>query len=59
MTIDPGYKYLERFAEAISWYMMITIDFISNINFKMKNENDELVSFNGRTLTFRLPNKKV
>ncbi len=32
MTVDPGYKYVERFAGGISWYMVETKDFISSIN---------------------------
>ena len=59
MTVDPGYKYVEKFAEGISWYMMETKDFISSINFKLKNENGELVSFNGQSVTFRLSIKEV
>ena len=52
MRVDPGYKYIEKFAGGISWYMMDTKDFISTINFKIKNENNELLSFNGETITF-------
>ena len=59
MTVDSGYKYVEKFAGGISWYMMETKDFISSINFKLKNENGELVSFNGQSITFRLSIKEV
>ena len=59
MDVDPGYKYLEKFRGGISWYMLKTMDFISSINFKLKNENDNLVSFNGQSLTFRLSIKEV
>ena len=59
MTVNPGYKYVERFAGGVAWYMLHTIDFISSINFKIKNENNELVSFNGQSVTFRLSIKKV
>ena len=59
MNVNPGYKYVERFAGGISWYMMNTNDFISRINFKLKNENGELVSFNGQSVTFRLSIKEV
>ena len=34
-------------------------DFISNINFKLKNEHNKLVSFNGQSITFRLSIKEV
>ena len=59
MTVDLSYKYEEKFSGAISWYMMNTKDFISSINFKLKNENDELVSINGQSITFRLSIKEI
>ena len=59
MDVDPGYKYIEKFAGGISWYMMETKDFISSINLKLKNENGDLVSFNGQSITFRLSIKEV
>ena len=59
MDFSPGYKYIEKFRGGIQWYMMDTKDFISSISFKLKNENNELVSFNGQLVTFRLTFKKV
>ena len=59
MTVNPGYKYVERFAGGVAWYMLHTNDFISSIIFKLKNENNELVSFNGQSVTFRLSIKEV
>ena len=59
MTVNPGYKYIERFAGDVAWYMLHTNDFISSINFKLKNENNEVVSFNGQSVTFRLSIKEV
>ena len=46
MTVDRGYKYVERFAGGIRWYKMESRDNISIIWFKLKNENDQIVSFN-------------
>ena len=54
MDVDPGYKYIEKFQAGVQWYMTETKDFISSINFKLKNENIELVSFNGQSVTFRV-----
>ena len=54
MTVDPGYKYVEKFSGDISWYMMQSKDIISSVYFKLKNENNQLVSFNGQSITFRL-----
>ena len=59
MTVDPGYKYVEKFSGGISWYMLESKDFISSINFKLKNESSQLVSFNGQSVTFRLSIKEV
>ena len=59
MDVDPGYKYIEKFRGGVQWYMMETKDFISSINFKLKNENNQLVSFNGQSVTFRLSIKEV
>ena len=47
MDVNPGYKYIEKFRGGIQWYMMETKDIISSINFKLRNENGNLVSFNG------------
>ena len=59
MDVDPGYKYIEKFRGGVQWYMMNTNDFISSINFKLKNENDDFVSFNGQSITFRLSIKEI
>ena len=36
MTVNPGYKYVERFFGGITWYMMESKDIISSICFKLK-----------------------
>ena len=59
MTVDPGYKYAEKFAGGIRWYIMENKDFVSSISFKLENENNDLVSFNGQRITFRLSSKEV
>ena len=59
MDVNPGYKYIENFRGRKQWYMMDTKDFVSSISFKIKNENDEPVSFNGQSVTCRLSIKKV
>ena len=40
MTVNPGYKYVERFFGGITWYMMESKDIISSICCKLKNENN-------------------
>ena len=59
MSVDPGYKYVEKFSGGISWYMMQAKDIISSICFKLKNENNQLVSFNGQSITFRLSIQEI
>ena len=59
LTVDPGYKYVEKFSGGISWFMMQSNDIISSICFKLKNENIQLVSFNGQSITFRLSIEEI
>ena len=59
MDVDPGYKYIEKFRGGVQWYMMESKDIISSICFKLKNENGNLVSFNGQIFTFRLSIKEI
>ena len=59
MNADPGYTYIDKFRSGVQWYMMDTKDFISSINFKLENENGNLVSFNGQSITFRSSIREV
>ena len=59
MDVDFGYKYIEKFRGGVQWYMMETKDIISSICFKSKNENENLVSLNGPSITFRLSIKEI
>ena len=59
MVVDPGYKYIEKFQGGVQWYMMESKDIVSSICFKFKNENGNLVSFNGQSVTFRLSIKEI
>ena len=58
MFVSPGYKYICRFDGGVQWYMLEAKDVISSICFELKNENNELVSFNGQSILFRLSIKK-
>ena len=58
MDVDLGYKYIEKFRGGVQWYMMESKDIISSICFKLKNENDQRVSFNGQSITFVYQSKK-
>ena len=58
MDVDQGYKYIEKFQGGVQWYMMESKDIISSICFELKNENRNLVSFNGQSVTFRLSIKE-
>ena len=59
LDISPGYKFVEKFRGGVQWYMLEPKDIISSICFKLKNENGELVSFNGESVTFRLSIKEI
>ena len=59
MDVDPGYKYIEKFRGRIQWYMLQSKDIISSICFKLRNENGNLVSFNGQSITLRFTTKKI
>ena len=59
MDVNPGYKYIQKFHGGTQWYMMESKDIISSICFKLKNENGNLVSFNGQNVNFRLSIKEI
>ena len=48
MDVDHGYKDIDKFHGGVQWYMMETKALISSFCFKLKNENRNLVSFNGQ-----------
>ena len=58
MDVNPGFKYIHRFRGGVQWYTMESKDIISSICFKLKNDN-QLVSFNGQSITFRLSIKEI
>ena len=59
MDVNPIYKYIEKFRGGVQWYMMESKATISSICFKLKNENNQTVSFNGQSITFRLSIKEI
>ena len=54
MDVDLGYRDLGKIRGGVQWYMMESKDIISCINFKIENENGNLVYFNCQSITFRL-----
>ena len=50
MDFAAGYKYIEKFCGGLQWYMMESKDIISITCFISKNENGNLVSFNGQSI---------
>ena len=58
LDVDPGYNNIEKFHGGVQWYMMESKDIISSNCFKLKNENIQLVSLNGQSITFRLSIKE-
>ena len=59
MDVDLGYKYVEKFRGGVMWYMMQRKDIISSVCFKLKNENIQIVSFNGQSINFRLSIQEI
>ena len=59
MDVSPGYRLIEKFRGGVQWYKMETKAFVSSISFILKNQNTNLVSFDGQSVTFRLAIKKV
>ena len=59
MDVNPGYIYIGKFRGKIQCYMMESKDNISSICFKLKNKNNQLVSFNGQSISFRISIKEI
>ena len=59
MDVDPGYKYFEKFKRGVQWYMMESKGFVPTMNFKLKIEHGNLVSFNRQSIAFRLSIQEV
>ena len=59
MDVDPGYKYIEKFRGGKQLFMMESKEIISSICFILKNEINQLVSFNGYPIAFRLSIKEI
>ena len=54
MDVDHGYKCIEKFRGGITWFMTESRDVIASISFKVKYESNDVVSFNGQSMPFRL-----
>ena len=59
MDVDTGYNYFEKFRGGVEWFMMESKYLIPSNCFKLKNENYQIVSFNGQSFTFRLSIKEL
>ena len=59
MKISPRHKYTANVRDAVQWYMLKNEDFVSSVSFELRSENNEIVSFNGQSITFRLSIKEV
>ena len=59
MDIDPKYEHIEKFRGGVPMFVMESKDFISNIVSKVETKSGELVSINGRTISFPLSFKEV
>ena len=59
MDVNPDFKYIEKFRGGVQWYMMECKDIISSFCFNLKKENNQLVSINGQSITFRKSTKEI
>ena len=59
MDVDTDCKYIEQFRGGVQWFMMESKDIISSICLILKNEINQIKSFNGQSITFRLTIKKT
>ena len=59
MNVNPRSKFVEKFSGGVTWHMMESKDIISSICFKLKNENNQIVSFIGQSITFQLSIKEI
>ena len=59
MDVDLGYKCIDKFRGGVQWYVIHSKDVFSSINFESKNENNEIVSLNGKSITIRLSIKEI
>ena len=59
MDFDPAGHFIEKFGGGVQLYIVESTDFFSIISFELKNENGNLVSFKGQSITFPLSIKEV
>ena len=54
MDGNPIRKLMERFRGVVQWQMMEAKDFLTNISWQLRNENENSVSFQKKAITFRI-----
>ena len=59
MDIDAGYIYIEKLRGGVQSYMMGSKYVILSTCFKLKNENNQILSFSGQGITFRISIKEI
>ena len=59
MDVDQGNKYTENSSGGVQRYMLESKDIISSICFELKDENGNLVSFNGQSVTFQMSLQEI
>ena len=59
MDVNPRFKFIEKMRGSVHWHMIESKDIISSICFKLINENGNLISFKGQSVTFRLSIKEI
>ena len=59
MDVNSGYQYIEKIGSGVQWYLRESKDILSSVCFKLRNEKNQLVPFNGQSITFRLSIKEI
>ena len=61
MDVNPRYKYIDDLHGGLSYYVLESEVFIFNVNFILKNENENcsVVPINGHYITFRSSTKEA
>ena len=59
MTVDQVYFFKEDFSGGYTLYILEIKDFFSSNNFKLGNHSNQLVSFKGQNIPFKLSIKNL
>ena len=59
MGVDPEGKYYKKLGGGVQWYKMQIKNNVLSICLKLQNKNNQQLSFNGQSISFRLSIKAI